>query len=468
MSETKTNISRRSFLRSAAAAATAGAVFPQIVPRHVVGGAGHTAPSDTVYVAGIGIGMMGGADVRSAHAAGAKIVSLCDVDKVRAKPVFDEFPNAKRYEDYRELLENEKGVDAVIIGTPDHTHAVITMHAMQAGKHVYTEKPLTHTLYEARVLREKAKEYGVATQLGNQGRTYKSITAMSDCIWSGAIGEVREVHCVQAAFGYSRIDDIPKLRETHKIPKTLNWDLWLGPAQERKYNPMYVPSDWRRWREFGSGNMGDFVCHIVDPVFLALDLGAPESVVAEAEGYDPVKHVETFPKSSKVTFKFPARGDLPPVTLYWYDGDDYEPEGVEQIPDPGWSRDGKRVGGLVVGAKDTIAYGTHGARGWKITNEESMKNYMGDRPMDWEQNVPGTPPNIKHLADWLKACKGWKEADSNFEYGGRLTEIATLGDIALRMLGTELQWDSEHMMFTNNMEANQYLHTQYRDGWSLG
>lgn len=464
MHNSKTRISRRRLIKGA----TASAIATQIVSGRVA-----AAPSDTVNVAAIGAGSMGAADIRSAHEAGANIVALCDVDDQRAAPVYRDFPAAKRYTDFRRLLDSEKNIDAVIVATPDHTHAIITMAAMERGKHVYCEKPLAHTAYEVRMLTEAARKYGVATQLGNQGHSYKAIGEFRKCIESGAIGQVREVHAQQSAFGYSRIGDLARIADDHAVPKTLDWDLWLGPAPYRKYNPLYVPSSWRGWRQFGSGNMGDFVCHIVDPVFWALDLGAPVSVVAEAVGYDPDKHSETFPQSSKVRFEFPARGERPPVTLYWYDGDHYQPPhpeelpaGAESIPDPGWVA-GKPVGAMVVGDKGKIVYGSHGARGWRIIPEAKMQEYVGDRELEYEQSSAGLPSNVAHHVDWLQACKGGSPAGSNFDYGGPLTEIATLGDIALRMLGTQLQWDAKHMMFPNQPVANQYLHTRYREGWTL-
>ncbi len=466
-------VSRRQVLKGAAALSTAGVLFPQFVPLRVVGGKEVAPASETVNVAAIGAGYMGSINIRNANRAGARIVALCEVDEARAMPFYKDFPDATRYKDFRRLLDKEKGIDAVIIATPDHTHATIAMAAMQLGKHVYCEKPLAHTMYEVRMMTEAARECKVVTQMGNQGHSFRSIREFCECIWAGAIGEVREVHAVQAAFGYSRIDDLPRIDEDHPVPKTLAWDLWLGPAPYRKYNPLYHPGSWRGWRQFGSGNMGDFVCHIVDPVFWALDLGAPASVLAEAEGYDSKKHSETFPRSSKVRFEFPARGKRPPLTLYWYDGDSYRPphpeelkDGEESIPVPGWVP-GKQVGALVVGDKGKIVYGSHGATDWRIIPESKMKQYMGNRQTESEPKVAGPPRNLRHIQEWLQACKGWKPASSNFDYGGPLTEIAMLGNIAHHMLGTELQWDAKHMTFPNQPKANQYLHSRYRDGWTL-
>ena len=307
-------------------------------------------PSETINVAAIGAGYMGSINIRNASRAGARIAALCEVDAERAAPLYEEFPDAARYKDFRTLLEREKGIDAVIVSTPDHTHAAIAIAAMRRGKHVYCEKPLAHTIYEIRKMAEAAHRNKVVTQMGNQGHSFKSMREFCECVWSGAIGEVREVHAVQAAFNYSRIDQLALIDDDHPVPTTLDWDLWLGPARFRKYNPLYHPGSWRGWRPFGSGNLGDFVCHIVDPVFEALDLGAPTSIFAEAEGFDTKAHGETFPRSSKVRFEFPARGKRPPVTLVWYDGDRYRPPhpdelkaGEESIPVPGWVP-GKQVG----------------------------------------------------------------------------------------------------------------------------
>lgn len=464
-------VSRRQFLKGAAALTTASAVFPQIVPRHVVGGQGFTPPSETVNVAIIGTGVMGVPTIRSAHKAGARIAALCDVDGARVAPVHAQFSDASLYTDYRRLLEKEKGIDAVIVSTPDHTHATISMPAMELGKHVYCEKPLAHTLYETRLMAEAARKYKVATQLGNQGHSFKAIREFRDCIWSGAIGEVREVHVVAAQYNFSMIDALPRLSESHPVPKTLDWDLWLGPASYRKYHPLYQPGSWRGWRPFGSGMLGDYVCHVVDPVFWALNLGAPASVTAEVEGYDLEKHVLTFPQSAKLLFKFPARGKLPPVTLHWYDGGAaHASPSLEESEDrdettgiPSWASN-RPASALVIGGKGKIIYGPQGAMGWRIVSDSQMKEYMGDRA---KAKDPAWPDNLTHVQDWLQACKGWDPAGSNFNYGGPLTEIAMLGNIAHHLPGTELQWDAKRMTFSNQPQANQFLHFRYRDGWSL-
>jgi len=466
-------VSRRQLLKGAVGITAAGLLFPQVFPSRTGGRKAIAAANDAVNVALIGAGYMGAIDVRSASRAGARIAAICDVDDSRAAPVYKDFPDASRYTDFRRLLEREKDVDAVIVATPDHSHAAITIAAMELGKHVYCEKPLAHTIYEVRKMRQAAHRTGVVHQMGNQGHSFHSIREFCECVWSGAIGEVREIHATQDAFNYSRIDQLGQILDDHPVPDSLDWDRWIGPAQFRKYNPLYHPSSWRGWRAFGSGNLGDFVCHVVDPVFWALNLGAPETIVAEADGYDPDAHGETFPHSSKIRFQFGARGQRPPVALTWYDGDRYTPPhpneldpGEESIPVPGWV-EGKAVGALVVGDKGKIVYGSHGASDWRIIPEEKMNGYMKNRKRQSEESVAGPPSNFSHVQEWVQACKGWKPAGSDFDYGGPLTEIALLGNIALRMPGTELMWDAENMTFPNQPAANQYLHESYREGWML-
>ncbi|MEM7476329.1 MAG: Gfo/Idh/MocA family oxidoreductase [Planctomycetota bacterium] len=481
--------SRRKLLINASATG-AGVMLPMIVPRHCVAGSGMLAPSETVNVAGIGVGGMGGNDIRASHYSGARIAALCDVDKgkkraperhgaaannILVKPIgVSDFPDAPRYRDFRELLDKEKNIDAVIVGTPDHTHAPIAMAASKAGKHVYCEKPLARTVYEIRKLTETAREQGVATQLGNQGHSFLACREFCEAIWSGAIGDVSDVHVMMRFSQGAPKWRLSQLEKKHEIPKSLDWDLWLGPAPTRGYSPMYHPSGWRGWRQFGSGMLGDFLCHLVDPVFWALRLDAPTSIVAEAEGYDPVQHREVFPKSAKIRYDFPARGGREPVTIHWYDGELYSPPSSEELtggeyelPVPGY-RGAPGLGVLVVGEKGHIVYESHGARNWRIYPEERMKEYMGDRPRLDRPGVRSTGLlNYNHHRDWLHACKGWEPAGSNFDYGGPLTELAALGNIATLQRGTELQWDAERMNFPNHPEANQLLHDPYRDGWVL-
>jgi len=441
-------LNRRQFLHK-----TAGSVAAfTIVPRHVLG-AGKTAPSNKLNIACIGVSGRGGGNLNAVS--GENIVALCDVDTRRAGKTFEKYPKARHYRDFRRMLdEMDNRIDAVVVSTPDHTHAVACMDAIRRGKHVYCEKPLAHSIYEIRELMKAARKHKIVTQLGNQGHSDHHIRLFCEWIWDGAIGEVYEVHAGCTA-DHCKIDQLPKRSEKHDIPPELNWDLWLGPAKYRAYNPMYLPGRWRGWMPFGSGTIGDWVCHVVDPVFWALDLGAPKTIQAEAKDYDPKKHADTFPEGSVITFKFPANDKRGPVKLVWHDG-------VETLPRPKELEEGRklpRTGAIVIGDKGKIMYGSHGANGVRIIPETKMKAYQRPEP---------TIPRVKgHHQDWLEAVKNNRPAGSNFHYGGPLTEIARLGIIATQMLGRKLKWDSENMRFTNCDEANQYINPSYRQGWKL-
>jgi predicted dehydrogenase len=448
MSKGMEKISRREFLRGAARTVAAFA----IVPRHVLG-MGPTPPSDKLNIAFIGAGGRGRDNLDGVK--GENIVALCDVDARRSARSFKQYADVKQYRDFRKMLdEMDKQIDAVVVSTPDHTHAVACMAAIERGKHVYCEKPLAHSIYEVRQLMKAVREHKVVTQLGNQGHSFDTSRTFCEWVWDGAIGNVREVHATCGAI-YSHIRQLPRLEEKHEVPAELDWDLWLGPAQYRRYHPMYLPGSWRGWMPFGTGILGDWVCHVVDPVFWALDLGAPKSVQAEARDYDPKKHADTFPVGTIVRFEFPARGKRGPVTLLWFDG-------REKLPRPEELEPGREVpgtGAIVIGDKGKIIYGSHGAGDVKIIPDEKMKAY--------QQPAQSIPRAKEHHRDWLDAIRNGTRAGSNFDYGGPLTEIALLGVIATRMLGQKLEWDSQNMRFTNCLEANQFINPPYRRGWTL-
>jgi len=448
MGDRSKTTSRRQFVKSATGAIAAFT----IVPRHVLG-QGQTPPSEKLNVACIGVGGRGGAGVDGTK--NENIVAMCDVDSRRAADAFARFPKARKYRDYRRLLdEMDSQIDAVTIATPDHTHTVIALDAIRRGKHVYCEKPLAHSIHEVRTLMKAAREHKVITQLGNQGHSYDTIRMFCEWIWDGAIGNVTEVHAACESV-YSAIDNLSRLQETHEVPAELDWDLWLGPAPFRPYHPMYVPGTWRRWMPFGCGVIGDWVCHVVDPVFWALDLGSPKTVQARAKGYDPKAHRETFPKGTVVTYEFEAKGDRGPVKLIWHDG-------VETIPRPDDLEPGRNApgtGAIVIGDKGKIMYGSHGAGGLRMFPEEKMKAYT--------QPARKLPRVKDHFVDWLDAIKNGTKAGSDFDYGGPLTEIALLGIIATKRLGVKLEWDGPNARFTNCAEANQCLNPSYREGWTL-
>ena len=449
------NISRRKFLNLSAAAASS----LMILPRHVLGGKKYIAPSDKLNIAGIGVGGQGGGDLSRME--DENIVALSDVDWERAARTFSKFPKVQRYRDFRVMLEKQKDIDAVVIGTPDHVHAVATMAALQLGKHVFCEKPLTHTIYEARLLTETAREAGVATQMGNQGHAMESIRVLCEWIWDGAIGNVTEVHAWTPHPVWPQ--GIGRPAETPPIPNTLSWDLWLGPAHFRPYHPCYVPQKWRGWWDFGTGGLGDMGCHIFDHIVWSLKLGAPTSIeasysqfVPDKMTWDKPKNMETYPRASMVTYKFPAREGFPPLNLTWYDGG-LMPVRPEEIPEN--IKMGDDYGGaLYVGDKGMILCVSHGANSLRIWPEKRMQEY---------QRPPKTiPRSIGHYREWIAACKGGELAASNFNYAGPMTETVLLGNVAIRS-DAKLYWDAENMRFPNHSEADQFLHRQYREGWSL-
>jgi predicted dehydrogenase len=412
-------------------------------------------------VAGIGIGSRGGADVDEVAGLGHNIVALCDVDEKYAAKEFAKYPNAKRFTDYRVMLDKMgKEIDGVTIGTPDHTHAVIAMEAMRRGKHVYCEKPLAHSVHDVRALMAAAHKYKVVAQLGNQGHSADTIRRLCEWVWAGAIGQVHTIHAGCDAFKnvYCQIPNLPKLAEHHDVPEGLDYDLWIGPVPFRPYSPLWVPWNWRGWLPFGCGCIGDWICHVVDPSFWALDLDAPTTVQAEATDYDPAKEGLCYPAATKITFEFPAKKARGPVTLVWHDGNDTIPKPQDFPADdkiPG-------TGAILLGDKGMIVHGSHGAGGCHLVPDSLMEQYSG-------KNAPAQKiPRVKsHHWDWAEAIRTGRQAGSNFDYGGPLTQLALLGLIALRFPGQTLKWNDKRARFTNNDAANAYINPAYRKGWKL-
>jgi predicted dehydrogenase len=444
-------ISRRDFMGTAAAVAAF-----TVVPRHVLGGPGQTPPSEKLNIAGVGVGGQGGNDV--SKFSDQNIVALCDVDWRHANGTFRRYPNAKKYKDFREMLDKEdKNIDGVVVGTPDHLHAIVSMAAIKRDKHVYCEKPLTHTVLEAKMLADAAREHKVATQMGNQGQAGEGVRLLCETIWDGAIGQVHEVHVwtdrpLNGTNKWYWPQGIDRPKGEDPIPDTLDWDLWVGPAPMRPYvNRVYNPFVWRGWWDFGTGALGDIGCHSLDPVFRALKLGYPTSV----EACCTLVNDETYPVASRVTYEFPARGDLVPVRLHWYDG------GMKP-PRPPELEDGRRWdtgGALYIGDKGKM-YGS------RLLPESRQKEY-GKPPRKLERS-PG------HYEEWVIACKGGKPAGSNFpDHAGVLAQVVLMGNIAIRpalkekLLATRLLWDAEQFKFTNMPEANQYITKEYRQGWAI-
>ncbi len=452
--------SRREIL---AAVGGAAAWSVTVVPRQVLGGAGQLPPSERVNVAGIGAGGMGGGDIATHAKNGANIVALCDVDDQRAAGSFAAFPKAARYKDFRRMFDKEaKHIDAVNVGTPDHIHAVASAAAIRAGKHVYCQKPLTHTLMECRTLTQAARAAGVMTQMGNQGHATEGARLTNEWIQAGVIGEIREVHTWSDRAGLLWKQGIDRPKDTPPVPATLDWNLWLGPVRERPYHPIYAPVGWRGWWDFGSGALGDMGAHILDHPVWALGLGAPAVVEARTtldgtilEGNK--RNFETYPIAAIITFEFPARGALPPVTLTWYEGGLMPPTPPEMARAKGWRRL-EDNGVLYVGTKGKMHHSSHGGMPRLLPSELHEEAVKVAKTM---KRSPG------HYEEWLMACKGGPKPVSNFDYAGPLTEILLLGLMALRAPGRRLEWDSTNMKIKNAPELNQFVHVEYRKGWSL-
>jgi predicted dehydrogenase len=481
------NITRRNFLSVTGAAAAAFT----IVPRKVLGGPGFTPPSDMVNVAGIGIGSRGGSDIQSicdpdvpierrrrsgsstrrrpSNQTGqqppqqqrrpeppereprkhANIYALCDVDTDYAGRIFKGYPKAKVYQDFRKMLDNEKEIDAVVIGSPDHTHAVMATWAMKMGKHVYCEKPLCKTIYEARKLAETAKKMNVVTQMGNQGHASEDARLINEWIADGAIGNVTEVHLSTNRPIWPQ-GDIERPQEIPSVPASLDWNLWLGPAPFKPYHPTLCHFNWRGLQDYGTGALGDMGAHIFDHPFWALDLGYPTRIQASSTRYSE----DYWPLAEIITYEFPARGEKPPVKLTWFDGGLMPPRPPELEPK-------RRIDdALYYGDKGVLMHSEYG-RSPRIIPETKMKEY--ERP---EKTLPRSPGIHE---EWIEAIKNGTKSTTDFSYSSRLVETMMLGNVAVLMKDKNmvLEYDPENMKFTNLPEANDLLHYEYRIGWTL-
>jgi predicted dehydrogenase len=449
--------SRRRFVPGAAAAFTS----VTIVPRRVLGGPRYKSPSEKLNIAGVGVGGMGANYLRGCES--ENIVALCDVDDVYAAPTFQKYPQAKTYRDFRRMLDKEKSIDAVIIGTPDHVHSVVAVAAMQLGKHVYCAKPLTRTIYETRAVAKTARETKVATQMSVQSCASDAACSTAEWVWSGAIGSVREVHVWSDRPIWPQAVQRPQ--DTPSVPAGLDWDLWLGPAPRRPYHPAYHPWIWRGWWDFGTGAIGDMACHTLHVIIRALKLGYPASVhatsAAVCRGYrgrkregkpKKVAFPESAPDASMITWDFPARGAEPPVRVTWFDG------GLKPPRPPALEAERSlgKAGILFIGDKGTILSGFSG--GPSLLPEKANQAFQPPEKT--------TPRSIGHYREWIEAAKGGKPANCRFEFGSLLTEIALLGNLAVRT-GELLYWDPASMRVTNNEEANPYVREPFRSGWSL-
>jgi predicted dehydrogenase len=462
------SLTRRQFVQTAAVATAA----VTIVPRHVLGGPRFVPPSDKVNVALIGAGGQGRSNLRELfHLDDVQVIALADpctewdLDRFYYKgkggrlPVKEEIekhysektPNyrAADYDDFRVMLDKEKAIDAVLIATPDHLHAYVSLVAMRQGKHTYCEKPLTHNIREARLVAQVAQQMGVATQMGNPGHSRDGIRQTCEWIWAGAIGAVSEVHSwVPTNRWNPELTGLPQ--DTPPVPAGLNWDLWIGPRKPRPWHPAYAPVTWRDFWDFGTGSFGDFGCHDMDAPCWALDLAAPETIEAFGVG---ASHPEIQPHGCLCYYRFPATERRPAVKLTWYDGG-LMPE-LPAAYDR--TRSKYRRGVLFVGEKGYIA--CEGAGG-------PPQLALLDPAATFDKPQPTLKRSAGHHRDWIDACKGGPAASSNFEYGARLTEITLLGVLALR-LGKKIAWDASQRQVPGVPAADEIIHGSYRTGWEV-
>ena len=460
MSSNSAPIPRRRFLaKSTQAAATLAIANLILRPDRSSGAPRRLSPNDKLNLAFIGVAGRGSDNLGELTGAeDLNVVALCDVDENNLNRSGVKFPAAKRYRDFRKLLEVEKSLDAVVISVPDHIHAPACSMALKLGRHVYCEKPLTRTVKEARALTLTAREAKAATQMGNQGMAFEGNRLINEWLAHGAIGPVREVHVWsdrpthRGRLPFWWPQGIERPGDTPPVPATLDWDLWLGPAPFRPYHPAYVPFKWRGWWDFGSGGLGDMGIHNLAPVFSALKLGAPASVTASSTPVFP----ETVPLANVVHYEFPARGEQPPVTLHWYDGGMMPPRPEEL----GADRELDREDGIIfVGDKGKLL-----VEGW---GGEKPRLIPEARDREYQRPPKSLPRSVGHHKEWLLACRTGSPTRSSFDFAGPLTEAVLLGMVCVRNGGDELLWDSPNLKVTNDPDANRFLHYDYRQGWEL-
>ncbi len=469
-------VPRRDFLRNTAFAVAAF----NIVPGSVLGLRGQTAASEKLNIAGIGVAGQGGSDITQFP--NDNIVALCDVDWRHAAGTFKKFPNARQWKDCREMFDQQKDIDAVIVATPDHMHAFASILAMKHGKHVYCEKPLTHSVWEARQVATFAREKKLATQMGNQGQASEGTRRLCEIVWSGVLGPIREAHIWTDRPSNGLLNEywpqgVTRPGDSPSVPDTLAWDLWLGPAPARPYHPAYVPFKWRGWWDFGTGALGDIGCHSFDPVFRALKLGHPISVEASSTRVN----TETYPLASMVTYHFPARSvepqkhnahlttpeaqaasrvEMPPLKLVWYDGGLRPPRPAELEENEQMGA----MGSLLIGDKGKML--TNMGRGAGRLLPKELQDAVAARD-------PIIPRSQGHYKEWADACKGGQPAGANFNFAGPLAEVVLLGNVALRpqlreqLVKHKLLWDPEKLEIANLPDANKFLRREYRQGWEI-
>jgi predicted dehydrogenase len=426
------------------------------------------SPNEKLQIASIGVGGKGSSDCDQANNHG-KIIAICDIDDNTLAQKAEKFPDAVKYNDFRDMLTKmERDIDAVTVSTPDHTHAPASIMAMRLGKHVYCQKPLTHTVWEARMMRETAKKYRVATQMGNQGTAENGLREAVEIIRAGTIGPVREVHVWTNRPIWPQAPDVTaRPTDVGEPPSNVHWDLFLGPAPVRPYafvtingerKPAYHPFAWRGWWDYGTGALGDMACHTANMAFMACNLGYPKSVHAECGDYNP----ETYPSWAHVTLEFAGSQSMPPITWHWYEG---KRDGNKLLP-PSELFHGEKPpgsGSLLVGEKGILYSPNDYGASYMLLPKSNFE--------DFKKPEPYLPRNGRGddgmKAEWIAAAKGGPPAMSNFDYAGMLTETVLLGNIGIRFAGTKLEWDGPNLTFTNKPDANKFVSKEYRKGWEI-
>ena len=490
-------------------AASAGAAAFTFLPSRVLGRGGATPPSEKLNIAFVGIGTRGSFNLRELNNLGHNIVAICDVDWRKSEPrpnrpraweMAETFSRARKYDDWRIMLqEQDKHIDAVVVSTPDHHHAVVSLAAMKMGKHVYCEKPMVHTVGEVRAMEAAGKKYQVTTQTGCQGHSSEDCRNLVEWVKDGAIGDVRDVHIFannSAGTAYAKLhagngatepryaDTLKRLSGQQPVPEGLWWDLWLGPAAFRPYNPLYL--GWRNFVDFGGGAVGNWCCHYFDPVVWSLDLGLPEKVEANTDAaFDWASNRQIYPNSAEVRWDFPARGKKPPVAVTWH----YGPDGGT-IPLPKYWKDdywprfvstgelANNGGGIIIGSQGAFVFGaisvsqplsasTGQYKPVVWTPPETVRLIPDELDRSYKRPPKTLPRPYSHWADWVESAKAGKPAGAPFSYGGLLTELGLLANVAYRQKGQTLYYDGKAGRFTNSGEANSGLERIYREGFRL-
>ncbi len=440
---------RRRFLRTILATGTA----PLIVPRHLIAQSGQTPPSEKLATAHIGVGGQGGGNLGEIGSFGeVEVVALCDIDQGRLDGAAGKFPKARKHKDWRRMLDSQKDFDAVVISTPDHHHALASLASMQLGKHIYVEKPLAHTIEEARKMKEMAAKMKVVTQMGNNGHGGEGLRLWKEYYDAGAIGRIKEAHVwTDRQGGWWDTQGTKRPTDTPSVPAGVDWDTWIGPAPMRPYHPAYHPFKWRGWWDFGCGALGDMAVHNADPVFYALGLGAPDWVEAETSE----SNNDSFPAWNIVRYHFAAEGERPAFTCTWYDGGKLP----DKVP---FLEEGRKLadnGCLLVGDKAALMSGSH-ADAPRLVPETAMKEFP--RP---KATIPRSPG---HRIEWVRAAIAGKpeDAKSGFWYSAPFTEALLTGLLAVRFQ-KRIEWDAAGMRAKNCPEADALIRKAYREGWKL-